>query len=127
VEKYVYSGKRERLLISNFQLGLLNWFYNRGHERTCSIDEGLLLDQRQFGPAVARGLLDNDGSIWYLTQAGLDFIKQYTSQEPWKDSPSRQFSHYIHIQRSKLKLVSKPKRRGPDVTRPITRARSASA
>jgi hypothetical protein len=107
MELYKPSDKPERLVLSNMAYGLLKWFYNGGRLRTCTVDEGLFLDQRSFGPAVARGLLASDGSVWKLTHAGVEFLKRYESREPWKETASRQYSHWVKIQKHKAHLASK--------------------
>jgi hypothetical protein len=97
MELYKPSDRPERLVLSNMQYGLLKWFYNRGQLRTCDENEGLFLDQRSFGSAVARGLLAFDGAVWKLTQAGIEFLKHYEGREPWKETASRQYSHWVKI------------------------------
>ena len=95
MEFYKPSDEPQRLVLSNMQYGLLKEFYKGGMRYTVKKDEALLLDQRSFGPAVARGLLAFDGHVWYMTEEGRDFMKSYESRTPWKDDPSREFSHYI--------------------------------
>ena len=93
------DDRPERLVLSNMQYGLLRWFYNRGHCKVVPESEALLLDQRSFGPAVARGLLAYDGKVWYMTEAGRVFMQRYEGRDPWKETHSRQYSHYIKAMR----------------------------
>jgi hypothetical protein len=102
VELYKPSEQPQRLVLSNMQYGLMRWFYNRGHYKTVSEKEARFLDQRSFGPAVAKGLLAFDGAIWYITEAGIAFMEQFERRDPWKEQASRQYSHYI---RENTKLI----------------------
>lgn len=108
--------KDEHLVLSNNQYGLLNYFYKRGvGYEGLKKDEALLLDQRSFGPAVAKGLLSFDGRVFRMTEDGRTFMKNYQTRDPWKEKPSKQFSHYIKIMgvvsRSKLKIVNRATRK----------------
>lgn len=99
MEQYKPSDEPHRLILSNMQYGLLKEFYKGGTRYTVKREEALLLDQRSFGPAVARGLLAFDGHVWYMTEAGRSFMSSYETRTPWKDEPSREFSHYIKAMR----------------------------
>jgi hypothetical protein len=103
-----YSPKnKETIRCSNLLYGLIKWFHNDGLYQTCPVDEGLLADQRVFGPAAAKGLIANDGHVWYLTMDGAAWIKSWNTRSAWKEQPSRQFSHYIKIARSRIHVMSK--------------------
>lgn len=110
LERYDPKAKNKRASLSGMQLGLLREFYSKGVDYTIEHDQALLLDQRCFGPAVARGLLAFDGEVFYMTVNGHKFIEDFESKKPWKEMPSRQFSHYIGM----LKMahsISKPRKR----------------
>jgi hypothetical protein len=96
--------ENETIRMSNLMFGLINWFYNKGNYRTCPSDEGLFADQRVFGPAHARGLLEDDGKVWKLTQAGVDYYEQFMNRSAWKETPSKQYSHWIKVQRTRHNL-----------------------
>ena len=106
--RYKPSDQPHRLVLSNMQYALLKEFHNKGGRYTVKREEALLLDQRCFGPAVARGLLAFDGHIWYMTEEGHEFMKAYEGRTAWKDTPSREFSHYIKILRM---VTNRPDRR----------------
>jgi hypothetical protein len=98
-------SEKETIRTSELMIGLMSWFYNKGHYRTCPSDEGLYADQRVFGPAEAKGLLADDGKVWYITDLGVAWFEQLNSRSPWKDTPSGQYSHWIKVQRTRLTLV----------------------
>lgn len=97
--KYVPGGKNQRTIMSGMQLGLLRAFHKKGVDYTVAYDEAHLLDQRSFGPAVARGLLafDQEGDCFYLSDAGHVFLEEFETKKPWKEHPSKEFSSYIDI------------------------------
>lgn len=122
MERYAHR-ENETIRCSNLMWGLMSWFYNNGHHKTCKRDEALFADQRVFGPAAARGLLAMDGTIWYITEEGVAWVKSFLSRNAWKDNASRNFSHYIKVQRTRLQIVSR--RTAQSETR--TRAKAANA
>lgn len=77
--------------------------------KTYPVGEGLYADQRVFGPCEAQGLIANDGTVWYITEAGIAWWENMNGRTAWKDTASRAYSHYIKIarSRSKLQLVRK--------------------
>jgi hypothetical protein len=89
---------------SELMYGLMTWFYNRGHYRTCPSDEGLFADQRVFGPAEARGLIADDGQVWAITPLGVAWVEQFGSRSAWKETPSKRYSHWIKVQRTRHRL-----------------------
>lgn len=86
---------------SNLYRGMLREFYNfkTGTHYTVEHDEAKRIDQRVFGPAVARGLIASDGHIWYITEVGINFVKANETRSAWKENYSDNFSHYIHVAR----------------------------
>ena len=90
---------------SNLMFACVSWFWNNGQLRSCKLDEALFIDQRVFGPAQARGLIAHDGTIWFITEPGVAWVKNFLSRSAWKDHASRNFSHWIKVRRSQLKLV----------------------
>jgi hypothetical protein len=106
LDKYT-PKENDRLILSNNQYALLKHFHRRGINYTIPIEKALLLDQRSFGPAVARGLIACDGSVVYMTEQGHTFVEHYEQRNPWKSSPSQRFSHYIKAMRTFRTFSSK--------------------
>jgi alkylated DNA repair dioxygenase AlkB len=75
-----------------------------------------------FGPAEAKGLLVDDGKVWSITMAGVAWVEQFKSRSPWKDTPSKRYSHWIKVQRTrhKLTLVKGTKAAKPPLRRAAT-------
>jgi hypothetical protein len=67
------------------------------------LNEALYIHQSTFGSAGARGLIANDGVIWYLTELGMDWYKNFTTQPIWKEYASREFSVYLKVIRAMRK------------------------
>lgn len=99
MKKYV-PQENDHLVISNMQYALLKHFHKRGLNYTISLEKALLLDQRSFGPAVARGLFACDGEVVYMTEEGHAFVEHYEGRTPWKSTAGQQFSHYIKAMRT---------------------------
>jgi hypothetical protein len=97
-------AEQKTIRASELMYGLMSWFYNRGHHRTCPSDEGLYADQRVFGPAEAKGLLADDGQVWSITEAGVAWMEQFAGRSPWKETPSKRYSHWIKVQRVRHRL-----------------------
>lgn len=108
--RYVPGAKHQRVIMSGMQLGLLRAFHKRGVDYTISYEEAHLLDQRCFGPAVARGLLAYDGQVFYMTDTGHQYLEEFETKQPWKGTPSREFSHYIDVARM-VHSINKPRKR----------------
>jgi hypothetical protein len=94
------DNEAQRLVLSSMQYGLLKWFYKKGESFMLSKEEALRLDQRSFGPAVARGLINMTRDGFYMSPAGRIFVERYETRSPLKQTISRSFSHYIQFNRS---------------------------
>jgi len=106
---------------SNLMRGLLRDFYNHrnGTRHSFNTEEGKHFDQRVFGPAVGRGLIAFDGHVWSITGVGMNYVNANENRSAWKDSASRDFSHYIKAMRMFTGLSRMESKNG--------RARSAAA
>jgi len=115
----------ERIAISNLTYGLLKYFHKKGLSYTIPYAEGLSLDQRAFGPAVAKGLFETDSKIWYMTELGHTYVAHFEGRSAWKEHQSRSFSHYIEVRREVAALRKRKKQQGKAGLRLV--ARSATA
>jgi hypothetical protein len=122
LKRYEHN-ENETLRCSNLMYGMMSWFYNGGHYKSCKLDEAKRIDQRVFGPAVAKGLIEQDGPMWRITLAGVQWMKSFHSRDAWKENTSRDFSVYVKVQRTRLRIVH----RKPAGVEQTTRARAATA
>lgn len=118
MDKYVPRDS-ETLRMSNLQYGLFKWFYKRGLSFTLPFEDGLKLDQRAFGPAVARGIFETDGIVWWMTEAGRTFVEHYERRTPWKQTTGQNWSHYIKVRRT-VEAIRRGKRSRLSLVRSAT-------
>ena len=96
--------ENQTLRCSNRLYNLISYMYNNGHHRSIKLHEALYIHQSTFGSAGARGLIANDGVIWYLTELGVDWYRNFTMQPIWKEYASREFSVYLKV----IRAIKKP-------------------
>jgi hypothetical protein len=103
------EGTIQTIRMSNLTYGMLRHFYKKGLDYKVPEKEARYIDQRAFGPAFARGLFDfgvseNGESYYYMTLEGRKFVEEYERRDAWKESPSKEFSHWIRASRHIAKL-----------------------